>query len=103
MLLHKKTILLGVAVLLLATIWAASANNLVDQKSVLAGRVIAQGLVAEGAPVKEGAVLVKVESIAGSAVAARAVCDGTVREVLVKPGDLVAVGQTVARIEPSAK
>ena len=103
MLLHKKTILLGVAVLLAATIWVAAAENLIDQNGVLAGRVVAKNLTTVGASVKEGTVLMCVESITGAAVASRATRDGVVREVLVKPGDMVQVGQVIARIEPVAK
>lgn len=101
--LHKKTILLGVACILALSVWVASAVNLIDQQSVLAGRVAPQNLVAVGAPVKEGTILVRVESITGAAVAARATRDGVVREVLVKPGDLIKAGQVVVRIEPAAK
>ncbi|MHC1759716.1 MAG: lipoyl domain-containing protein [Negativicutes bacterium] len=100
---HKKSILLGVAVLLAATIWVVSAENLIDQNGVLGGRILSQNLVTAGTPVKEGTVLASVESITGAAVAARATRDGVVREVLVKPGDIVRVGQVIARIEPAVK
>lgn len=100
---HKKSILLGVAFILIAGIWAVSADNLVDQTVVLAGRVTAQNLVTAGTLVKEGTALVRVESITGPAVAARATRDGVVREVLVKAGDMVKVGQVVVRIEPTVK
>lgn len=103
MFLHKKTILLGVVGILALSVWVASAVNLIDQQSVLAGRVVPQNLVSVGAPVKEGTILVRVESITGVSVAARATRDGVVREVLVKPGELIKVGQVVARIEPAAK
>lgn len=103
MLLHKKMILLGVVCILALSVWVASAVNLIDQQSVLAGRVAPQNLVSVGAPVKEGTILVRVESITGAAVAARATRDGVVHEVLVKPGDLIKVGQVVARIEPAVK
>jgi len=103
MLIHKKTILLGVAILLAASVWVAAAGNLIDQNSVLAGKVVGQDLVTVGASVKEGSVLARVESITGTAVAARVTRDGVVREVLVKPGDLVKVGQVIARIEPTVK
>ena len=100
---HKKSILLGVVLLLAATIWVVSAENLIDQKGVLGGRVLSQNLVTAGTSVKEGTVLASVESITGAAVAARATRDGVVREVLVKPGDMVRVGQVIARIEPAVK
>lgn len=103
MLIHKKTIVLLAVLLLATTIWVGSATNLVDQNSVLAGRVLANNLVSAGVFVKEGTILVSVESITGSAPAARATRDGVVREVLVRPGDLIKVGQTVARIEPAAR
>ena len=100
---HKKSILLGVVLLLAATIWVVSAENLIDQQSVLGGRILSQNLATAGTSVKEGTVLANVESITGAAVAARATRDGIVREVLVKPGDIVRVGQVIARIEPSVK
>ena len=100
---HKKSILLSVVCILALSVWVASAVNLIDQQSVLAGRVAPQNLVSVGAPVKEGTILVRVESITGAAVAARATRDGVVREVLVKPGELIKVGQVVARIEPAVK
>ena len=103
MTIHKKSILLGVVMLLAATIWVVSAEYLIDQQSVLGGRILSQNLVKAGTTVKEGTILVTVESITGAAVAARATRDGIVREVLVKPGDIVRVGQVIARIEPSVK
>ena len=103
MLIHKKTITILIALLLAATIWVGAATNLVDQHGVLSGRVVSQNLVVVGTFVKEGAVLVSVESITGAAPAARATRDGVVREVLVKPGDLVRAGQVIARIEPVNK
>jgi multidrug efflux pump subunit AcrA (membrane-fusion protein) len=103
MIFHRKRLVLGVVLILAATIWGVAASNLVDQTGVLAGRVIAQDLATAGMMVKEGTVLMRVESITGSAVAARATRDGAVREVLVKPGDMVKVGQVIARIEPAVK
>jgi biotin carboxyl carrier protein len=103
MLIHKKTITILVALMLAATIWVVSATNLIDQNSVLSGRVVAKNLIAVGVFVKEGTVLATVESITGAAPVARATRDGVVREVLVKPGDMVRAGQVIARIEPAAK
>ena len=103
MMLHKKSILLVALLLVLAMAWAVSANSLVDQRSVLAGRVVAQDLVTAGARVKEGAILVEVTSITGSAPAARATVDGVVQEVLVKPGDMVHAGDVLARIQPAVR
>ena len=103
MLIHKKTIVILVSLIVAATIWVGAATNLVDQHGVLSGRVVSQNLVAVGVFVKEGAVLANVESITGAAPAARATRDGVVREVLVKPGDIVRAGQVIARIEPVVK
>ena len=103
MILHKKTIAFSSAVLLAAMIWVASAANVVDQRGVLAGRVVAQDLVTVGIAVREGRVLARVESISGSAPAVRATVDGVVREVLVRPGDVVRAGDVLVRIEPTAK
>ncbi len=103
MLIHKKSIFLGVILLLLAGIWVVSAGNRIDQQSVLAGKVVSQNLVVAGSSVKEGTVLARVESITGPAVAARATRDGIVCEVLVKPGDVIRAGQVIARIEPAGK
>ena len=103
MLLHKKTMVVAVVAILAISAWVASAGNLVDQQGVLAGRVVAQNLTTVGAMVREGTVLVRVESITGAAVAARATRDGVIREVLVKPGDMIKAGQVVARIEPTVK
>lgn len=102
MLRHKKSILLAAVLLIWAMAWAVSANSLVDQRSVLSGRVIEADLVKAGAMVREGTVLVRVATIAGTAPAARANVDGVVREVVARPGDSIRVGDVVARIE-SAK
>ena len=103
MLIYKKTITILIALLLAATIWVGAATNLVDQHGVLSGRVVSQNLVVVGTFVKEGTVLASVDSITGAAPAARATRDGMVREVLVKPGDIVRAGQVLARIEPVNK
>lgn len=95
----KRILVLTVLVVFAAIAWVAAANT-VDQKSVLAGRVLANGLTAAGAQVREGDILVNVESITGSAPAARANCDGRIAEVLVKPGDSVRTGDVLVRIVP---
>jgi biotin carboxyl carrier protein len=100
---HKKTITLGVSFLLAAMIWVASAANLVDQVGALSGKVSTHNLVTVGTMVKEGMVLVTVDTITGPAPAVRANRDGVVREVLVKPGDGVRTGDVLARIEPATK
>lgn len=95
---HKKTIIASIViVLLIVGSLLVTANPAVDQRSVLAGRVIS--LLAPGTAVREGDILVKVETMTGSMSAARATTNGVVSEVLVKSGDSIGVGQTVARIQ----
>ncbi|MDR7866200.1 MAG: biotin/lipoyl-binding protein [Sporomusaceae bacterium] len=96
----KSVAILTVVLVLAAVAWAMAAGPLVDQKSVLSGRVIADGLAVPGAGVREGNVLVRVEGLTGPAIAVRANVDGQVREVLVKPGDTVRTGDVLVRIEP---
>ncbi len=96
----KRVVLLTLILLSVFAVWAY-ADTLVAQTSTLSGTVSAQGLVLQGAVVREGQVIVAIESVAGVASAARATVDGTVVEVLVKPGDRVKSGQIVARIKPS--
>ena len=83
-----------------ATFWVVSASNAIDQKAVLSGRVLPMGLASAGTIVREGSPLLYVDSITGAVPAARATTDGTVREVLVKPGDMVKTGEVVVRIDP---
>ncbi|MFA6074980.1 MAG: biotin/lipoyl-containing protein [Negativicutes bacterium] len=75
------------------------AGQIVDHTSVLTGTVLAQGLAVPGQSVKQGDVIVMVDTIAGPAPAARANVKGTVKEVLVKAGANINVGQIVVRIE----
>lgn len=86
---------------LVTSVWAA--GGFVVQKSVLSGNVTAEGLVAPGTAVREGDILVKVETLTGALPAARATGDGVVKEVLVKPGDAIQIDQIVARIEMKRK
>jgi len=81
--------------------WATASGSAVDQKGVLAGRVLADGLTVSGAAVHEGDTLVQVDTIAGPVSAVRANIDGQVKEVLVKPGDVVKIGDVLVRIEPA--
>ena len=96
---RNRIIVLTLIVVIGAMAWAAAANAAVEQRGVLSGKVLAQGLVAPGTPVKEGDVLVYVDSITGPAPAVRATCDGRVVEVVVKPGDSVRTGDVLVRIE----
>lgn len=97
---YKKFAVIAVLIMVSVAFWGVSASNAVDQKAVLAGRVLPMGLVASGAIVREGSPLLFVDSITGAVAAARATTDGTVREVLVKPGDTVKTGDVVVRIDP---
>jgi biotin carboxyl carrier protein len=101
----KKKYILYMAVLLVLAMatWVFAADNLVEEKSVLAGTVIADKLAVAGQAVKEGDVLVKVDTITGSAAAARATVDGTVRSVLVMPGNHLKPGDVVVKIEAAHK
>ncbi len=103
--LKKRTlaITLLVFVVLAVSVWAGASGSIVDQKGVLAGKVAAQGMVAVGSHVREGDILVRVETLTGALPAARATGDGIVREVLVKPGDVINVDQVVARVEMGRK
>ncbi len=98
MLRSKRIMILTLAVALSFAAWAYAAS-IVVQTSTLNGTVSANNLVKTGAVVKEGQVLVYINSVAGPAPAARANTDGTVLEVLVAPGDKIVSGQAVAKIQ----
>lgn len=74
----------------------AAAQASIDEKSVLAGTV--SWTAQPGSSVQQGSPLVKINTLTGESAASRASQDGTVKEILVQPGDKVAVGQVVARI-----
>jgi biotin carboxyl carrier protein len=102
--LRPRNIAVMVLVLLfVAVAWATANGSTVDQKSVLSGRVLAEGLAKSGDAVREGDVVVVVETITGPVPAVRANTDGKVKEILVKPGDIIQTGDVVARIEPARK
>ncbi|MBP2639151.1 MAG: hypothetical protein H6Q66_102 [Firmicutes bacterium] len=100
---NKKIIWLTLAIMMVTIAWTAAAGAAVDQKGVLNGKVLATCLVTPGTVVHEGDVLVCVDTITGPAPAVRANVDGTVVEVLVKPGDMIKTGDVLARIEPKRK
>ena len=100
MLNKKRLALLTVVALLVASVVAYAAAP-VNQVSALNGKVSAKNIVSKGQTVKEGQVLIMIESITGTAPAARANTDGTVTAVMVKPGDMVKSGQVVAQITPA--
>ena len=95
-------LMLTVLLMLLGTATLAGvamAGGLADQRRALNGTVLAEQLAVVGQAVREGDVLVKVQTISGASVAARASSDGTVRQVLVRPGERVAAGQVVVQLE----
>ena len=104
MLRNKKILVVLTLILLLgAAAWAVAAGTVVDQRSVLTGTVLPQGLAAPGASVREGNILVYVDTIAGPAAAVRANTDGIVRDVLVRPGDRVKTGDVLIRLESTKR
>lgn len=72
-----------------------------DVRATLTGEVLPEGLVRPGQAVRDGDPLLYVRTLVGRAVAARAPEDGTVLEVLVRPGQVLREkGMVVARIVP---
>lgn len=93
----KKWIVAGItaalaSLLVAGAVWAAP----IAQGTVLGG-VVAE-VVAPGTTVKEGDVLLKVNTIGGPMVAARATVSGVVETVSVSKGASVEVGQHIAVI-----
>ena len=103
MLRKNKIMLVTVSLLLALVAWAAAANSSVDQKTVLSGKVLSEQLAVPGSVVREGDILVVVDSITGPIPAVRATMDGKVSEVLIKPGDSVKTGDVLVKIEPSRR
>ncbi len=90
----KKWLVLGtLAALATAFFVNTAAAAPVAQDSVIAGKVVE--VVAPGTVVKEGDPILKVETIGGPMVAARATVSGTVEVVSVKTGSDVVVGQEI--------
>lgn len=90
----------AVAVFAAGCVYLYGSTKSAEQKSVLKGTVCAEELVQADMKVRTGAVLVRVRSVTGSSIAAaRADRDGTVRRVLVQPGDTVVPQQTVVILE----
>lgn len=97
----KKKILLAavLAVLGVFSMYTIGCAAVTDQHAIVSGEVVADGLLQEGAQVKQGDVLVKIKSLAGGSIAAaRATTSGKVVQVLVKPGDKIVAQQVVAKI-----
>ncbi len=89
--------------LLLSALTAAAvaAPRLVEVRATLTGEVLEEGLVRAGQAVQDGAPLVYVRTLIGRAVAARAPAEGTIAEVLVRPGQMIREkGAVVVRLLP---
>lgn len=97
----KRYVIYIVALLVVISVtWAIASSNVVEEKSALAGTVSEANLVTVGQTVKEGDILVCVNTVTGSAVAARATADGTVASVLVTPGMKIKPGDVVVKLSP---
>lgn len=95
MMLRRKTVIFFcIGMLFAATVLAGA---LVSQVSSLSGTVAS--VVQVGASVKEGDILLKVNTVSGVSPATRASVDGVVGAVLVRQGDAVKAGQEVVRIQ----
>lgn len=100
----KRYMLYIVVILVVVTMsWAIAAAQVVEEKSVLAGTVSHEQLAVAGQTVKEGDILVRVDTITGPVAAARATVDGTVKSVLVAPGDRVKPGDVVVKLDAVRK
>ncbi|MDR7451369.1 MAG: acetyl-CoA carboxylase biotin carboxyl carrier protein subunit [Armatimonadota bacterium] len=99
---NRAVLALGAVAVIAVTAAAGPQSGWLDVKSTLAGTVLADDLVEVGARVEDGQPLVYVRTVltGTKAVAARAPRNGTVREVLVRPGQRVRQGDVVVRIEP---
>ena len=87
---------LALPALVVAGVYSVSAED-VSQQAVLNGTVVS--VIEAGTPVKEGDVLVSVDSLVGGVPAARADRDGVVKEVRVQKGQTIAKQDVVAVLE----
>ena len=87
------------AILALSITMVVFAAGVIDHSAVLNGKVAAQVLVKVNDTVREGQVLVSVETLTGVAPTSRAKVTGVVTEVLVTPGQSVKTGQIVVKVE----
>lgn len=95
----KMLLVLALAALGVCSAYTVGCAAVTEQQAMVSGEVVAEGLVAEGAQVQQGDVLVKVKSLAGGSIAAcRATTSGRVAQVLVKPGDKITAQQVVAKL-----
>lgn len=96
--LKNRKIWAAALLMVLLALGVAQAAGVQPQKSSLSGTVVST--VSVGSQVTEGTVLVTVKTLAGTAPAARANCNGKVVSVEVSPGSTIAADQVVAQIEP---
>lgn len=94
----KKIYKIGIISIMLALLGSVVyAAQSVVQKSVLSG--IVTSVVKKGDHVKEGEVLVTVDSLAGPVPAVRATGDGVVNEVKVEEGTEIQQGDVVVTLD----
>ncbi len=86
----------AVVLVLFLGVHVVMAGSNIEVRSSLSGDVTWTAAV--GTQVYEGSEIVRVSTLTGEAVAARAVEGGTVSDMMVRPGDKVFAGQVVARI-----
>lgn len=97
---RKKYILLAAfAVMGVSGAYTVGCAAVTDQHAVVKGLVVAEGLVRQSEAVRQGDVFINVKTLDGGTIAAtRATTSGSVSQVLVKPGDMLAPHQLVAKI-----
>jgi biotin carboxyl carrier protein len=95
------SVLVVLAVAVLAFAASGAPRQAVDVRATLRGEVLPDDLAGPGDEVREGEALVYVKTQTGRGVAARAPVDGRVLEVLVRPGAVIReLGTVVARLDP---
>ncbi|WP_295789182.1 biotin-requiring enzyme [uncultured Veillonella sp.] len=90
----KYTLMTMLATVMMAGFVFTASAAAVNQESVLTGKVVST--VAVGSAVKQGDVLVSIQSLTGPMPAARATVDGVVSSVSVHEGDQIKQAQVVA-------
>jgi len=96
-----RALALTLVVLFALTVTVEAAAGVLEVRATLTGEVLAEGLARPGQEVRDGDPLVYVRALVGRDVAARAPADGTVVEVLVRPGQQIRErGTVVAHLRP---
>ncbi|MBQ6713839.1 MAG: hypothetical protein IJN28_08680 [Selenomonadales bacterium] len=90
----KRGLIATVALMLASS--GAFASHLIDEASILKGKVVS--VVTVGQTVTEGDELVRIKTLSGSITAARATVNGTIAEVYVEVGDTIGANTVVAQI-----